>query len=153
MAAERLLVCGSRDWMDHETIRALIERERPQVVIEGGARGADRIARTVAEALGIDVEEYAADWKVHGRAAGPIRNRRMLIEGKPDLVVAFTDELHQRRTGTRDMVKRALNVNLPVLLFAHRWDVGAGSTVWGYTLHRSGGDREIVAKPRQGTDA
>jgi hypothetical protein len=30
-----------------------------------------------------------AEWERLGRKAGPIRNQRMLEEGKPDLVVAF----------------------------------------------------------------
>jgi hypothetical protein len=30
-----------------------------------------------------------AEWETLGRKAGPIRNERMLTEGKPDLVVAF----------------------------------------------------------------
>jgi hypothetical protein len=37
----------------------------------------------------LKVERYRADWAKHGRAAGPIRNKQMLEEGKPDLVVAF----------------------------------------------------------------
>ena len=32
---------------------------------------------------------YPADWELHGKSAGPIRNQQMLIEGKPDLVLAF----------------------------------------------------------------
>ena len=35
------------------------------------------------------VSIYPADWDKHGKAAGPIRNKQMIDEGKPDLVIAF----------------------------------------------------------------
>jgi hypothetical protein len=50
----------------------------------------------------VPVIEFPANWKVYGRAAGPIRNMKMLLEGKPDLVVAFPGGI-----GTADMVKKA----------------------------------------------
>ena len=43
------LFCGSRDWSDRESIRAEVEALPPDsIVIEGGACGADRIAREEA---------------------------------------------------------------------------------------------------------
>jgi hypothetical protein len=42
-----------------------------------------------AGAAAVPIDVYVAQWKKHGRAAGPIRNQRMLDKGKPDLVVAF----------------------------------------------------------------
>lgn len=47
----------------------------------------------------------------NGKAAGPIRNQRMLDEGKPDLVVAFPGG-----RGTADMVRRAKAAGVPVRL-------------------------------------
>lgn len=60
---------------------------------------------------GIEVEAYAAQWSVHGRAAGAIRNRQMLEEGKPDLVVAF-----RGGSGTRNMVEQAVKANVQVFM-------------------------------------
>lgn len=103
----RVLVCGARDWTDADAIRReLLALPAGSVVIEGAARGADRLAAQIARELGLGVEEYPADWMRYGRAAGPIRNRRMLEEGKPDLVLAFHADL-ARSKGTRDMVERA----------------------------------------------
>jgi hypothetical protein len=59
------------------------------VVIAGGARGADTLAVEWAKEREVMVEVYMAEWDQFGRKAGPIRNQRMLDEGKPDLVVAF----------------------------------------------------------------
>ncbi len=51
---------------------------------EGGARGADRLARVWAQLGGIEVETHPAQWERDGKAAGPIRNRAMLVNGRPD---------------------------------------------------------------------
>lgn len=106
----RILVCGSRNWRRRTIIRALISglahEYAPVTVIEGGADGADAIAGDCAEALELGHERYPASWGEHGRAAGPIRNQRMLTRGRPDIVVAFTDDLFRSR-GTKDMVNRA----------------------------------------------
>ena len=52
------------------------------------------------------------------RAAGPIRNQRMLVEGKPDLVIAFHDDLESSR-GTKDMIKRSLKAGIRVWHYSH----------------------------------
>jgi DNA-binding MurR/RpiR family transcriptional regulator len=57
---------------------------------------------------------YPADWEAYGKAAGPIRNQRMLDEGKPDLVIAFSDL--PTTSGTYDMIKRAKAAGIPVYL-------------------------------------
>jgi hypothetical protein len=58
------------------------------LMIEGGALGADRIAQLWARRNKIPGRTYFADWNTHGKSAGFIRNKQMLTEGKPDLVVA-----------------------------------------------------------------
>ena len=63
------------------------------------APGADTLAGRWAETRGVPVEAYPVDLERHGCAAGPIRNKRMLEEGRPDLVVAFP--------GTADVVQQA----------------------------------------------
>lgn len=50
-----------------------------------------------------------ADWKKHGKAAGPIRNGIMLRDGKPDMVVAFPGG-----RGTANMVDQARLADLIV---------------------------------------
>ena len=52
-----------------------------------------------------------AEWHRLGRKAGPIRNQRMLDEGKPDLVVAFPGG-----TGTAGMVALACKAGVRVIL-------------------------------------
>jgi hypothetical protein len=84
-------------------------------LIQGDARGADRLAKGWAESRGIPHEDYPADWRGHGRAAGPIRNRQMLDEARPEVVVAFPDHWpFNRNTGTGHMVTITESAGLPV---------------------------------------
>lgn len=89
----KVLVCGGRDFDDVAFAHAELDRLHKEhvftVLIEGDAKGADRIAGEWADLHGIEHVKYPADWAIHGRAAGPIRNEQMLNEGKPDLVVAL----------------------------------------------------------------
>lgn len=110
----RVLVCGGRDWTDekavHDFLTKLHEERRIALVIEGGARGADHLARTWARKQGIPNKSFPAHWRVYGRAAGVIRNNTMLHSGKPDLVVAFPGG-----RGTADMVRRAKAAGVEVI--------------------------------------
>ena len=89
----RVLICGGRDFTDREAVYASLDslhaEHRVSLVIAAGARGAERLATEWARGHGVPAEVYEADWQRLGRKAGPLRNARMLIEGKPDLVVAF----------------------------------------------------------------
>ena len=110
----RVLVCGSRLWADRVAVaRRLAQLPRDTVIIHGGARGADTIAGYTARAFDLTVEEYPADWKRNGKAAGPIRNQRMLTEGRPSIVIAFHEDPRLGR-GTADMVRRAKAAGLPI---------------------------------------
>jgi hypothetical protein len=107
----RILVCGGRDYHDFDRVDNVLSKllGEGDTLIQGGARGADALAKQWAFEWHVSVEEYPADWKKYGRGAGPIRNQQMLDEGKPDLVVAF-----KGGTGTADMVRRAKKAGIPV---------------------------------------
>lgn len=102
----RVLVCGGRDFKDCGLLFATLDRLAAyngiDCIIEGDAHGADRIAGAWAKRRRVDLRLFPADWRKHGRAAGPIRNQAMLDQGRPDLVVAFPGG-----AGTADMVRRA----------------------------------------------
>ena len=109
-----MLVCGGRDYHDQETLDRVLDRIRPQEIIHGAARGADALADNYARRKGIPCLRFPALWHKNGRfnrAAGFERNRRMLDQASPDLVVAFPGG-----PGTRDMVKIALEQGFPVNL-------------------------------------
>ncbi len=110
----RVLVCGGRDFCEG---RAVVEALGPMhratpfsAIIHGAARGADYLAGAWARWMQVPELPFPADWERDGRAAGPIRNQRMLDEGKPDLVVAFPGG-----RGTADMIRRARKAGLRVI--------------------------------------
>lgn len=101
----RVIVCGSREWSDVEAVRREIDAlPDDAIVIHGCCRGADLIADKLARERGLRVSQKPADWSKHGKAAGPIRNQKMLDESEPHLVIAFV--LPQSK-GTWDMIGKA----------------------------------------------
>jgi len=115
----RVLVCGGRDYANrdhiHNTLCEIDAGRGPiTCVIHGAATGADHEgmiwAQMMASARKITHAPFAADWRGHGKAAGPIRNQRMLDEGRPDLVIAFPGG-----RGTADMVRRAIRAGIEVI--------------------------------------
>lgn len=118
----RALICGSRDWDKPIPIDvvvgglASVYGPSKVTIIEGQARGADLLAAGAAMRHGTGHEPFPADWKGHGKAAGPIRNRLMLTEGKPDVVFAFKDNFDWtfERGGTENMVRIAKEAGVPV---------------------------------------
>ena len=112
----RVLVCGGRDFDDVGLINSVLDRLHTEksfsVLIHGNARGADRMADAWAWCRGVPREPYAlpqGEWDELGKKAGPLRNQRMLDEGKPDLVVAFPGG-----GGTKDIVRRAVKAGVAI---------------------------------------
>jgi hypothetical protein len=120
----KLLICGDRNWTDFEMIESWLERflethdSRDITVIRGGARGADSISGAVAAKHDCQVVVAPADWDSFGLAGGPIRNQQML-KLKPDLVVAFYDDIQQSKD-TRDMVMAAQKAKVNTLVIRHK---------------------------------
>lgn len=111
----RVLVCGGRDYGNYDYLKTFLSAlqvvEAPfSCIIHGAARGADTMAGTYARRHNIPLEECPANWEVHGKSAGIIRNKQMLDEGKPDLVVAFPGG-----SGTAHMVKIAKAAGVRVI--------------------------------------
>lgn len=112
----KVLVCGHREFDDWELLNQTLTpiylscEDRTEdgkvdfTIIEGEAKGADFLARVWAKFRFLPYEAYPADWKLYGKGAGPIRNKQMLVEGKPDMVVAF---LAKGSVGTANMIKQA----------------------------------------------
>jgi len=111
---------GGRDlaWPQPRIAAELLARTggRPvHLLLHGGARGADAAIGRAAQQLGWASLVMPAQWQLHGRAAGPIRNRELLEQAvaraeahsSPGyqasvLVVAFPGG-----TGTASLVQQA----------------------------------------------
>lgn len=111
---QRVLVCGGRGYTDSERLFRILDvanNANPiTLLVHGGARGADTLAQRWADDRGVCCMVYTANWKRDGKAAGPIRNQKMLDTEKPDMVIAFPGG-----RGTADMVQRAERAGLPVV--------------------------------------
>lgn len=112
----RVIVCGGRDYADRDRVREILDEHVGQaesvvwpVLVHGGASGADHLADDWAMGRDVLIEEHKADWDVHGRAAGPIRNQEMADAGA-SLCIAFPGG-----KGTADMKRRARAAGIPVL--------------------------------------
>jgi hypothetical protein len=116
----RVLICGSRGWHDPLPIDTILAgcdvvsdgANEKLVVIHGGARGADTLADTLARGWRAQVIKEEADWDRYGKGAGPVRNKKMLDDHKPDVVYAF--RTHGKSNGTDDMCSQAQARGVPV---------------------------------------
>ena len=99
-----------RDCLDAVAERLNLPHKFTFRVIHGGALGADTASGEWAKSEGVKVTSYPANWKKHGKAAGPIRNRQMIEEGKPDIVVALPGG-----RGTANMIAQAEERGIPVV--------------------------------------
>ena len=127
----RVLVCGGRDFDDAERVWSVLDHYHREAggfeaLISGSARGADTIAAEWADARGIRVLPFPADWNdlhaqpcvtrrrengdFYNALAGLNRNTRMLREGLPTLVIAFPGG-----SGTADMVRKSRMAKVSVL--------------------------------------
>lgn len=127
----RVLVTGGRNYSNKEAVARALKavwlksKHDCMVVIQGGATGADKLAREWCGENYVRYENYPAKWgdlthpdavirkrkdgTVYDAKAGPRRNKRMLDEGQPDLVLAFPGG-----EGTAGMVRLAKAAGVPV---------------------------------------
>ena len=112
----RIVVTGGRNYADKlavdQALSAVHRKRGIDILIHGGADGADRLCAEWAWDHGIPVATYNAEWRKLGKAAGPERNQRMIDKGRPDAAVAFPGG-----RGTADMVSRLVAAKVPV------WDL------------------------------
>lgn len=110
----RIAIVGGRDFNDYqkmieETTRHLrnkcytFKNYYELEIVTGDAKGADSLAKLFAESRGIEVTIFRADWHIHGKGAGPIRNKKMA--SYCDEALAFWDG---KSKGTGNMVREMI---------------------------------------------
>jgi hypothetical protein len=122
----RILVSGTRyavpehakyirEWLTHYADGDIIcgVPTAEIVVVHGAAPGVDKLSEVVAQGEGFRTEAHAANWGVHGKGAGPIRNQEMVDLGA-SLVVAFPAIGSKGKGGTWDLIHRAVDAGLEV---------------------------------------
>ena len=116
----RILVTGSRYWANETRIREELLKQfvrfKPQsetILVNGGATGADSLAAHVWGKAGLPVETHYAEWDTHGKAAGPIRNQKMVDLGA-DVCLAFF-KVGEENRGTTHCANAAAKAGIPVI--------------------------------------
>ena len=109
---DRVLVCGGTKFNKKHVLYRVLDVIDPKHIISGAADGADTLAEQYAIYHRIPRSIYPAQWNTYGKAAGPIRNKQMLDDGKPTMVVGFGGD-----KGTKDMLKRSKKAGLPVMRY------------------------------------
>lgn len=111
----RVIIEGCRDFDDYELLKEKCdyflqdEKKEDVVIISGHASGADALGERYAQERGFQLETFPADWKAHGRAAGPIRNAQMAAVA--DALIAFWDG---KSRGIKNMIDTATKRGLKV---------------------------------------
>lgn len=113
----KLLIAGSRDYDDYDFLKtAISELNQPiDYIISGTARGADQLGERYAKENNIEILRYPADWDIHGKKAGFIRNQKM---GEVcDLALLFWD---CNSPGTRSMIYILNKLGKRYILYKYR---------------------------------
>jgi hypothetical protein len=111
----RVIIAGSRQGVSYREVERAVRESglwaAISVVISGGALGVDRHGERWADANGREVERHPVsedDWERHGKAAGPMRNRRM-AEVADACIVVWDGESR----GSKSMIYEARRRGIP----------------------------------------
>ena len=101
----RVIIAGSRTITDYGCVADAINKSGFDIteVVCGMASGVDSLGERYAKEHGIPVAYYPADWDVHGRRAGYIRNIEM-AKNADALIAIIKDD----SPGTMHMIKEAM---------------------------------------------
>lgn len=115
----KIIVTGGRHSKERELVWTFLDNLYHRInedgppeeltVVQGGATGVDRHAREWCASRGVAYVNYPYPSEL-GRSGGPIRNRRMAEEQRPDMVVAFPGG-----AGTASMVSIARELGIRVI--------------------------------------
>ena len=109
----KAIICGSRD-IDSFTLVTLAMHDLIREfdlditeVISGCANGVDKLGERWAMKNFIPIKRFPANWKLHGKAAGPIRNQQMVDYA--DITIAITNG----SVGTEHTIRMSKEKGIP----------------------------------------
>lgn len=109
----RVIIAGSRDFNDYNLLCQwcdyMLQNFLPQnvMIVSGTARGADKLGERYAKERGMQIDAHPANWELHGKSAGYIRNEEMAHYA--DACILFWDG---KSRGTMHMRDLAVKHNL-----------------------------------------
>lgn len=117
MKKYKVIVAGSRLMFQYKIVEKTLnkvfkgENKEDIEIVQGGAKGADALGKLYAEKYNIDCKEFSANWDLHGKAAGILRNQEMADYS--NTCVVFWDGISR---GSRNMIETAKKKGLKVLV-------------------------------------
>ncbi len=107
----KVIIGGGRDYDDYDGLLEAVGQSGFDItaVVSGGAKGVDALGERYANEMNKPLFIFKADWKTHGRGAGPVRNQKMA--DKADALIAIWNG---ESRGTKNMIETATKQGLPV---------------------------------------
>lgn len=114
----RVIIAGGRNFKDYLLLREKCDfhlgnkmKDCHIIVLSGTAKGADTMGELYASERGFQLEKHPANWRIHGKAAGMVRNKEMAENA--NALIAFWDG---RSPGTKNMIEIARKHGLRVMV-------------------------------------
>jgi hypothetical protein len=106
----RIGIIGSREFNDYELVKSVMsDYQNVEVIVSGGARGADTLGERWASENGVKTLIFKPDWDKYGKSAGFIRNKDIVRNS--DLIIAFWDG---QSKGTKSSIDLCENYKVKV---------------------------------------
>lgn len=107
----KVAIVGSRSFDNYELLKHTIEKLHFSItqIISGGAKGADSLAEQCAEEFNIPIIIHKPDWAIYGKAAGIVRNKKIIDDCEYCLV--FWD---QKSYGTKSSIDYCVKAGKPL---------------------------------------
>lgn len=108
---KKVIIAGGRNFIDYEYLKekCLEIINEPCEIVSGTAKGADFLGERFAKEMGFQVKRFPANWNLHGKSAGPIRNKQMAEYS--DSLICFWDG---ESKGTKNMIDEATKRGLEI---------------------------------------
>lgn len=128
----RIAISGSRTWQDFVTLNYVLQawlHDGGELHVGDCPTGVDALAKRWADGQSkVECVQYFADWEQYGNYgkdnAGAVRNRKMLDESQPVILLAF--RWPGKSSGTEGCMKEAKARDIPILLIRHYGRDGKG---------------------------
>lgn len=102
----KLAIVGSREFENYDLLCAEVEKikqtQTVELIVSGGAKGADTLAKRYATLNHIPLMEFKPDYKQFGHNA-PVRRNALIVENA-DWILAFVAPTSR---GTWDTIRKA----------------------------------------------
>ena len=117
-----VVVAGSRSFNNYRLLKDKLDKildskltSHSVQIISGRARGVDKMGEKYARERNISLKLFPANWDLHGKKAGYVRNMEMARAA--DAVIVFWDG---KSPGTSHMIATAKKLNLPLRLIRYQ---------------------------------